>query len=425
MIKNLALALGAACLWTVAAHAQISTPDVPTGKAAPPEPEVRPWAAPATFGEWASGIKYGFQAEGGYLASAQSPRSQRNFGQLFTDRTNRPILNQLLGTVSRDLDPKATGYEFGFKLQLMYGSDARIVHELGVFDQAIHDRLQLDVVEANALAHLPWLTEGGIDVKAGIYPTPLGFEVIDPKTNPFYTHSYIFNYGLPFKHTGVLTTTHVSPAVDLYFGLDTGTNTTFAGGDNNDRPGGIAGVGLNLGKLTVLALTHIGPENATRNTTFGNSANRYFNDAVITYKHSDKLSFTTELNYVREEGFKAEAYGVAQYVSYALADTFVLNARAEVYRDNNNFFVSTPRGNRDLANFQRGKDALFITSPRAGTYSEYTVGATYKPVVAGPLQTLLVRPEVRLDKTLNGARSYNDGKDTKVWFFGADIVLGF
>jgi hypothetical protein len=98
-------------------------------------------------------------------------------------------------TVERDLDPKATDYDFGFKFQGMYGSDARITHTLGVFDRLIHGRNQIDVVEANVTMHAPWLFEGGVDFKAGMYPSPLGDEVIDPKGNPFYSHSYIFNYG--------------------------------------------------------------------------------------------------------------------------------------------------------------------------------------------------------------------------------------
>jgi hypothetical protein len=37
------------------------------------------------------------------------------------------------------------------------------------------------------VAHVPWVTEGGIDLKIGQYPTPLGYETIDPSTNPFYS----------------------------------------------------------------------------------------------------------------------------------------------------------------------------------------------------------------------------------------------
>ena len=101
------------------------------------------------------------------------------------------------------------------------------------------------MVEANVLAHLPWLTEGGIDLKVGQYPTPLGYETIDPSTNPFYSHSYIFQFGLPFKHTGALTVTHVNDMLDVYAGIDTGTNTTFGPlGDNNGAIGGIGGFNL-------------------------------------------------------------------------------------------------------------------------------------------------------------------------------------
>ena len=129
------------------------------------------------------------------------------------------------------------------------------------------ERNQFDIVEANALLHLPLLFEGGVDIKAGQYSTPLGYEVIDPSTNPFYSHSYIFNFGLPLKHTGVLTTSHVSSLLDVYLGVDTGSNTTFGPlGENNSAIAFIGGVNLTLmdGNLTILALTHIGPENASR-----------------------------------------------------------------------------------------------------------------------------------------------------------------
>jgi hypothetical protein len=384
---------------------------------------------PAPFSSaWASNVKLLFQGEAGIVGNTSDPRTQANYGQLFTDKSNRPVLNQMLFGVARDIDPKAaSGWDVGFKLQGLYGSDARITHTLGVFDQSIHDRNQLDLLEANVTVRMP-IFSGGLDVKAGIYPTPLGFETIDPKNNAFYSHSYIFNYGSPFKHTGVLATAHVSPIMDLYLGIDSGTNTgiAYGAGDNNSRPGGIAGIGLNLGKLNVLALTHMGPENATRNTPFGNDAMRYFNDVVITYKATDKLSFTTELNYVREEGYRAEGYGVAQYAAYALTNHWALNARAEVWRDNNNFFVSNPVGSRDYANLQRGVFARLYTATRPTTYSAFTLGTTYKPDGLPPrLSTVMVRPEIRYDRALNDSRPFNDGHDRGVVTVSADVVLGF
>ena len=129
----------------------------------------------------------------------QNPPDGLNFGHLFTDKANSPLLNQILLTVQRPLDPKATDYDFGFKLQGMYGSDARYTHYLGELDYIINDRSQITPVEAWAVVHTPWLFSGGIDIKAGQFVTLEGAETIDPTTNYLYSHSYIFNFGVPLR----------------------------------------------------------------------------------------------------------------------------------------------------------------------------------------------------------------------------------
>ena len=168
-------------VWAQTAPAPAPVTAAAAATATPPE---TPWAPPASFGEWAGGIKFTGQAEAGIVVNTHDPSNQENFGQLFTDKSNRPVFNQLLLTLERDTDPKATDYDFGFKLQGMYGSDARIIHTLGVFDHAIHDRNQIDVVEANVSAHTPWLSDGGMDFKGGIYPTPLGLRSDQPLAQP-------------------------------------------------------------------------------------------------------------------------------------------------------------------------------------------------------------------------------------------------
>ncbi|MBV8911708.1 MAG: porin [Acetobacteraceae bacterium] len=393
-------------------------------------PAEKPYVPPANLSEWASSIKLGLQGEGGIVVNTLSPDNHRNFGQLFTDLSNAPVLNQLLGTISRDVDPKATSMDIGFKLQVMYGSDARITHTLGVFDQLIHNRYQLDIPEASVSVRIPQWFANGFDIKGGIWPTPMGAETIDPKTNAFYTHSYIFNYGLPYKNTGFLSTAHVSDTLDLYLGVDTGVNTflAYGWGDNNNRPGGTAGFGLNLsgGKLTVLALTHIGPEDSKHITPVANSALRYLNDIIITWKATDKLTLTGEANYIRDDGFKAEAYGAAGYVSYALNDRWAVNGRAEVYRDNNNFFVFTPVAERDFVATERGTFARIITASKPTTYSELTLGTTYKiPGLPERISTAMIRPEIRYDRTLNGSRPFGNGDSAGVVTFATDLVLGF
>ena len=132
------------------------------------------------------------------------------------------------------------------------------------------------------------------------------------------------------------------------------------------------------------------------------------------------------MNYIRDTGFRAEGYGVAGYVSYALNDSLTLNGRAEAFRDNNNFFVSTPAGYRDFVASERGTFANLITASRPTTYSEFTAGVTYKiPGLPEKLTTALFRPEVRYDRSLNDTTPFGDGKHKDRWTFSGDIVLGF
>lgn len=397
----------------------------PQAVPAPPTAPAAPQPAPPAF--WTSAITLSAQLEGGITVNPASPKNGLNFGQLFTDKANQFLLNQILLTAEKDVDPKATGFDWGFKFQVLYGSDARYTQFMGELNHSIGSRYQLGFQEADVSLHLPWLGAGGTDVKIGQYPTPIGYEVIDPKGNPFYSHSYIFNFGIPLEHTGGYAVVHATPMLDIYAGADSGVNTTFGGGDNNSVAAGLAGFGLNNlagGKLTVLALTHFGPENPTRTVPGANSKFRYENDAVITYKASDKLSFTTELNYIRDDAFHADGYGAAQYASYALNNRLTLNGRAEVWRDNKGFFVGAFPGYHDFINSELGLPATVITAPPT-TYSEFTVGVTYKPPVPPVISTLEIRPEIRYDRSLNGTHPFNAGRDAGAVTLAADVILGF
>jgi hypothetical protein len=385
-------------------------------------------AADETPAAWADTVKFSGHLDGGITFNPDSPADGINFGHLFTDRANLPVLNQLMLTAERPLDPKATGYDFGFKLQGMYGTDARFTHSFNLFDRSINSRYQFDIVEANGLVHLPMATEGGIDVKAGIFPSPMSAETIDATGNTFYSHSYIFNFGVPFKHTGVLATAHATSVLDLYAGFDTGVNA-FVGekGDNNDALAGQFGFGLNLleGNLTVQALSHIGPENPEGTPSVNvNSALRYINDIVVTWKITDKLTSITDLNYIHDDGLHASGGGVAQYLTYALSDQWTVGGRAEIWRDDNGAFVAKFPANFDAVNAARGFPNTAVSGGKT-TYGELTLGANYKPGFAKPFDGLIIRPEFRVDDALNGTKPFNNGMSSHQFTIAADLVLPF
>ncbi len=379
---------------------------------------------------WSSNLALGLQLEGGVSFNPAGPKSDN--GPLFTDKPNTFLFNQGLLTFSRDIPKDTSGWDIGFHVQALYGSDARYTHFLGLATAATRSRTQLDLTEASVSVRAPLLN--GLLVKAGAYPTPLGYETIDPSTNPFYSHSYIFNFGIPLKHTGVLALLHASDALDLYGGVDTGENTTLGNGDNNGAAAGLFGFGLTLlgGRLTATALSHIGPENPELSASRplglpdANRYNRYENDAYVTYKWTDALSTTTEFNYIRDDHplVRAEAWGVAQYVAYTLTDTVTLNGRGEIFRDGKGFFVAAFPGPFDFVNAESGRPNTAVAGPHA-TYSEVTFGLTYKPSLPKPVSGLLIRPELRYDSTLGGQKAFNNGKDSHSVTIASDVVLTF
>ncbi len=413
-----------------------------------------PPAPPPTW--WDTLTINGF-VDGGTTINFANPYNKLNFGRLFDDRANWPTFNQAVLTIQRPLDPKATTYDFGFKVQALVGEDARYTHFLGELDYAIHSRTQIDIVEAHALAHLPWLTEGGIDVKVGQFVTPLGAEVITAGDNLFYSHSYIFNFG-PFKHTGILTTTHVNSWLDVFAGVTTGENTSIGWpGDNNSSASLLGGLTLNLleGNLIINAATHDGPENPKQldplnvgwpNTPLlcgcnPNSTWRYLNDVNAVWKATDKLTFTTDMAYYRDDGWNlnywtgrgqgVESYGIAQYAAYKINDLFKLGGRLEIFRDNNNFFVGAFPGYFDNVNLQHGfYDPSVITAgpiTSGTTYLSLTGGVTITPEVPkNPyIGGLTLRPEVRWDTTLNNSTPFAGGTKKSTVTFGFDAIVPF
>jgi hypothetical protein len=364
--------------------------------------------------------------ESGFTANFDDPADRQNFGHLFTDRSNELLLNQAVLTAERPLDPKAAGFDWGFKAQFLYGGDARYIHSVGIFQNTQHEIVQPDVVEAWMVFHMPIPhTSGGLDIKVGKFVTLEGAETIDPRTDVFYSHSYIFNFGIPFNHTGVLTTLHPVKWLDLYAGVTRGVNTSTT--DNNGSEAFDGGIGFNLldGKLTALATTHIGPENAKNNRD-----QRYLNDLVVTWKATDKLTAIIDGNFAMDESApgNAKAYGVAAYLTYAVNGWLTLGIREEMFRDEKGFFVGSFADNDDFIDLERGKTnnidlKTFFTH---GTFNAVTIGATIKIPTGKPLIGLTVRPELRYDAALSSDVAPFSDRDARHQLTASiDAVLTF
>jgi hypothetical protein len=362
--------------------------------------------------------------EGGITGNPNAPVDNHNFGHLFTDRANEPLLNQMSIVAERALDPNVTGFDWGFKAWFMYGSDARYTKSVGFLDRATNDRVQPDFPELYASAHIPIPATGGLDLRLGKYQDPMSAETTDPRTNVFYTKSYIYNFGVPGNNLGGLVILHINKYMDIYAGVNRGVNVAFS--DNNSSLAFEGGLGLNLldGNLTTVALTHIGPE-----TPHNNHDWRYLNDVTTTWKVTKQFTSITDLNLIYDAGANAYGYGFAQYFTYSVNDWLQLGIRGEIWRDEKGFYVAQFRANNDFIHILRGDTIPFDPSNLGGgetTYLEVTGGVTIKPPMPKPIAGLLIRPEVRYDRALTDRfKPFEQNTSRDQWTIGFDAVLQF
>ena len=76
-------------------------------------------------------------------------------------------------------------------------------------------------------AHLPILTEGGMDVKVGRMNTIIGYNGFLAPYRPFYSSDYQFFYSQDGAFTGFLTNLHVTDRLEIWNGMTFGANTFF------------------------------------------------------------------------------------------------------------------------------------------------------------------------------------------------------
>jgi len=377
---------------------------------------------------WLQGVNLSGLIEGGITANPARPDNGINFGNFLGDHANQAQLNQISVTLSKAIDPTKSEFQVGFMLEALYGSDARYYHLLGLSNKMTSDRYQLLPAQAHLDIHAPVFSKNGIDMQAGILPAPMGVEVLDPTLRPFYSLAYTSQYSVPFEHLGALFHWHVTPVIDFNFGVDTGNQTTWGRNDNNNAAAGYFGFNLNglaHGKLTIAELSRVGPENAVASLgPRANTAQRWWNDIAAFYTVNQKLNLTAEFNFLHDDGLRAETWSVVTFAGYKITPSLTFNYRGELYRDNSGLFVVNFLNNQAYMNAFKGGYAPAETAPPT-TYGALTLGVTYRPDLGHGIRVFALRPEIRFDRSLNGTSPFNDGRNTGMFTFGGDAMIGF
>ena len=296
--------------------------------------------------------------QGGYTFNFSDPDSGANQQRIFDKRANTFLMD--LAQIQFAKDPAVSGV--GYKLKLSYGETAKFIHSAGLGNPS--DEFDLTEAYVNYVAPLG----SGLKLQFGKFVTYHSAEVIEAKDNFNYSRSFLFNFAIPFAHTGFMAGYKFSEAfaANLYAvnGWDVAT-------DNNK--GKTFGVGLAVTPMDPLQFNFnfmYGPEQA--NNT---SNNRFLFDWVGTFKAMKNLTLVANIDYGNEgkdplnSGRDSEWYGVAGYVNYDFTDSFSMAVRGEYFND---------------------KDG--VRTGIAQELKEITVTADFKIA-----KNLLIRPEYRHD----------------------------
>lgn len=196
------------------------------------------------------------------------------------------------------------------------------------------------------------------------------------------------------------------------------------------------------GKLDVHAIGHFGPQGNNGRTIVSptgwvsagigkqaNSLMQYNADVMATYHINDKMTVSVDGTYLHDDSLRDDAYGVTTYFSYDIHPWLTFNARGEVFRDNTGGVITEYSSFNSLTQALSNQPFPYYNALPT-TYGELTVGVAYRPEFVNKRLALggfTIRPEIRLDKSLNGTHPFNqagtvqnptvnNGTNNMLWF---------
>jgi hypothetical protein len=322
----------------------------------------------------------------GATANADSPGSRINGPVTFNDRSNFQA-NQLYLSFGRDVDTDGCGFDWGGRVDMLYGSDYIFTQSAGLELHQNGNRHwnrngnQYGLALPQAYAEVAY---NNIRAKVGHFYTIIGNEVVTAPDNFFYSHAYTMQYGKPFTHTGALASWDYSDQLVVHGGLVNGWDKFDAVTDQTAFIGGVTYTPCH--EQYSLAFAFItGQEDGIAPPLSGN---RTMYSIVFNYHVTDAIEYVFQHDNGWEEtgvpGIDNEWYGINQYLFYEINDCWKAGARVEWFRDDDGARLSSaPVRNGGLG---------LAPANVAGNYYNISVGLNWTPNA-----NIIVRPEIRWD----------------------------
>jgi hypothetical protein len=350
---------------------------------------------------------------------------------------NHFMFNQLVLRVERQVDTNA--FDVGGMVEFMYGSDAAQIHATGLgyngtdetadfnpndnwqtFDN-LWPTWQFDIPQAYITVNIPVLN--GVQLMAGKFVTLLGYESIDPRANPFYSHSYLFA-PLPRTHLGLLGSVQINEQLGVKVGVTRGWDIALE--DNNDDALDVIGqVSFKFNnQMNAVLNFSVGPENGVTYAGYSDPGHyRIAVNPILRWQVTDAFKIGLEGLYIFDGGYNGwemeeyhaygDVWGVALYAGYTINENVTLNARVGKFHS----YVD---------GYDNG--GLWLDVPGVPTINVYdiTLGATFTPLPQDTnLKGFSIRPEIRYqiseDPVFGAKGRYFKDQLT----FGLDMIFKF
>ena len=313
---------------------------------------------------------------GGWIQSGYHPIENG----LFNNHPDQVRLHQFWLFAEKAAQPNCGQWDWGFRLDAVYGVDAQDVQAFGNsplnaaddwdngFDQGIYGwALPQAFVE---------LSNGPLSMKAGHFLSPIGYESVAAVDNFFYSHTFMRVRSQPITLSGVMGQADLSSQWSVFGIASTGWNTGFDQIGNAYHFFGGA-IWRPTSNLTVVKSASIGDT--------GQFGNGFSNNVTVDLRASETVRLGLQADWFETDAF--DDVGGAGYLIIKPNECIGLGSRLEYYR--------TDRFGGDRS-----------------TWS-WTNGINIRPH-----SNLLVRPEYRLDWGPAAARS-------GVGSFGIDAIIMF
>lgn len=368
-------------------------------------------------------------AQGSYSANPNNRIDGTNFGVNPNSLSNAWQFEEIYLVAERRL-VESDEVDLGFRSDNLFGTDWQNFHPAGFLNHAFRvDQPGYVPVQLYGDLHLPVLTAGGLDIRGGQFYALPGYEDGIAPGRPLLSTGYLFSYGQPMTHIGMMSTLHVTDQLNVYSGAINGWDRWLSVADKWGYEGGLSWDSRDERTNFTFTVT-LGPDQISRDPAtadqaipvqraarvhpivpgqsplgFGGRSTGLL-DAVLVHEWTDRFSTIVEglggfENAIPGLGpggrpLNASWYGLSGWSLFDLTDRLTWVVRGESFRDQNG-----------------------VRTGFADTFFEATTGLIYQP-----RRWLMIRPETRFDWA-ETTHPYNDGRSRSQFTFGFDTIILF